>query len=360
MNAPLPPPPADGISIVIPSWNGRALLQRYLPSVLHEARRWSTHTGLPSEVIVSDDGSTDDSVTWLQAQPDFSPSASSNLKVIARPVNRGFSPAVNAGVEHARFELLILLNNDLRLLPHALDPVPDWFNDPQLFGVTFRGFDLPPEPGAEARPATAGKLGRFRRGFWETWRNYDPQPAGSAAPQDESSASEPPALPLRPPSFSLVGGFCALRTSRFRALGGFDPLFAPYYWEDIDLSYRARKRGWTTGYERHAMVHHELSSSVKRHASSFRRASVIQRNRLLFHWKNLDPARLPGHLFWAHLLLLQHFFKLDFSYHAGYLRALARLPQVVQRRRAEKPLWRLRDLDLQLGHEQLAFPVRLF
>ncbi|MGH9474159.1 MAG: glycosyltransferase family 2 protein [Terriglobales bacterium] len=302
-------------SIVIPSWNGRALLARYLPSVLAEAARGAA-AGMTIEILVSDDGSTDGTRDWLAR--DFPP-ASSGVRCVASPVNRGFGPAVNAAASSASGSILLLLNNDAELLPGALAPLAGAIALPEVFAVTMRA----ESPAGDF--ATGGKLGRFRRGFWEAWRNF----AAPAAP-----------------SFALVGGFCAVRREAFLALGGFDPIFAPYYWEDLDLSYRARKRGWTILYLPQAGVRHEVSASIRQHRPRWARAAIIHRNRLLFHWRNLDPQRLRRHCLWAVLLLPQLALKGDFAYHAGFCQALARWPAVRRFRRAERRHWRLPDAAL--------------
>ncbi|TAN22022.1 MAG: glycosyltransferase family 2 protein [Acidobacteria bacterium] len=300
-------PPA--LSIVIPTWNGRDLLARFLPSVAAELTP-------ERELVISDDGSTDGTAAWLA---EHYPAA----RVLRSERNRGFGPAANAGIETARAEIVVLLNSDVELTPGCLDPIALGFDRSELFGITLRAFDLP-----EKVFSTGGKLGRFRRGFWESWRNYE-QPAGA--------------------SFMLAGGFCAFRRSAFLELGGFDPVFAPYYSEDLDLSYRARKRGWQLAYEPASVLYHQRSSSVNRHQNRFRRQAIIERNRLLFHWRNLDRSRLLRHLAWAHLLLLQMLLKGNWAYHLGYGQALRRIGQVRRFRASEKPYWRLRDAALELA-----------
>jgi GT2 family glycosyltransferase len=311
----------SGLSIVIPNWNGFALLRRYLPSVIRECDRWQTEHNRECEIIVSDDGSTDQSISWLRANH-------SGLRVVASSVNRGFGPTANRGIHAARHEIVVLLNNDVAVCAGTFNPLSKYFDDPQIFGVTMRALDLP-----ELKFSTGGKLGRFRRGFWEAWRNYD------IADTD---------CPNYLKSFALVGGFCALRRSMFIELGGFDPLFAPYYWEDIDLSYRARKRAFKITYAPYCVVHHAVSSSVTRHQDQFRREATTHRNRLLFHWKNLDAANLLHNLAWTHLLLLQMAVQGKFSFHAGYVQAIKRLPQVRDFRRAEHKRWRRRDRELEV------------
>ncbi|MGH9468316.1 MAG: glycosyltransferase family 2 protein [Terriglobales bacterium] len=312
--------PTPQLSIVIPTWNGRELLERFLPSVVAALRP-------ERELIISDDGSRDGTCAWLA---EHYPMA----RIVRSVHNRGFAPAANAGVEAAHAEVVVLLNNDVELAPGCLDHLTPWFQRPRLFGVTLRAYDLP-ERGIDGRGtprfATGGKLGHFRRGFWEAWRNYE-QPAGE--------------------SFMLVGGFCAFRRRVFLDLGGFAPIFAPYYYEDLDLSYRARKRGWELAYEPAAELFHAPSSSVRRHRGAFRRQVTIERNRLLFHWRNLDRPRLVRHLAWAHLLLLQMAWKGNWAYYPGYVAALARAGQVLSFRRAERPHWHRSDAELELRNQK--------
>ena len=309
------------LSLIIPTWNGRPLLERFLPSVLEEQQRWQRRTARQAEVVVVDDGSTDGTAAWLIEQYP-------GVRGVCREQNGGFSAAVNQGVVAARSDIIVLLNNDLHLESDALDPVLEWFEDPACFGISFRAMDL------SGGFSTGGKLAAWGRGFWHVWQNYDAQ------------ISTPPA---RLPSAKLVGGFCAFRRSMFLDLGGFDPLFSPYYWEDSDLSFRARKRGWTIGYEPRAQVRHALSASVTQHAGQFSRQRVIERNRLLFHWLNLDRDNLVKNLLWAHLLLLQMVFKGNWAYHAGYWAALRHWPAILRRRRADRGHWRLSDAALVMG-----------
>lgn len=311
------------LSIVIPTWNGRELLARYLPAARTEMERWRGKTGGAAELVIADDGSSDGTAAWL-------PAAHPYARVERSESNRGFAQAANAGVAAARHEIALLLNNDVELSPGALDFLPAWFEDPEIFGVTLRAVS------PEGEFATGGKLGRWRRGFWETWRNYDP---ADGAPRPRGGW----------PSFALVGGFCAVRRKAFLELGGFDPLFSPYYWEDLDLSYRARKRGWRLGYEPRATIRHELTATIGRHAAPWRRRVVIHRNRLLFHAKNLDEGNLRRHRRWRRALLLQLAMRGDWAYWAGFLEAKRRRREVEAFRAVETGQWRLRDEDLELA-----------
>ncbi len=307
------------LSIVMPTWNGRELLERHLPAVMTELESWESASGRSGELVISDDGSCDGTAAWLVAHWP-------RVRLERSPRNRGFAPAVNAGVAAARGEYVLLLNNDLDLLPGAIAPLLERMAaEPELFGLTLRA------ERCSGEFETGGKCGRLRRGFWEAWRNFDCPPGAACGD-----------------SFALVGGFCIFRRQSFLAMGGLDQDFAPYYWEDLDLSYRARKRGWRLGYEPRARVRHEISATTLRHAGAFRRAAITERNRFWFHWKNLDRKNLLAHAGWAAAMLPQMALKGKFSYHAGLIRALAGLPRLLRKRQQERACWRRQDAELEV------------
>ena len=82
-------------------------------------------------------------------------------------------------------------------------------------------------------------------------------------------------------------------------LGGMDPLFNPFYWEDIDLSYRAVKAGYALKFEKKSIVHHYHE---KGKILTFFSGSLIQellRNQFVFIWKNMsDIDIIRSHFFW--------------------------------------------------------------
>jgi len=93
------------------------------------------------------------------------------------------------------------------------------------------------------------------------------------------------------------GGAMAFRRAEFLSLGGFDPLYAPFYWEDVDLSYRARKRGRRILHVADARVEHDHGRTIGERLEPLRVAEIYERNRLIFTWKNLtDPGPWRRHL----------------------------------------------------------------
>ena len=268
-----------GLSVVIPSWNGWRLLEEHLPGVLECMGRFSR-----SEVVVVDDASTDGS-------PDAIAARFPSVRLVRRSDNGGFGPAANDGVKAAQGAHVLLLNNDVSLthgaaerLARALLDSPDAFAAVPSIVRKATGED-------EARTRI-----RFRLGVVST-----------------SLGGKPGADPAY-----ACGGAMAFRREEFLALGGFDPLFAPFYWEDVDLSYRARKRGRRIVHAADATVIHDHGRTIGARLERRRVLRTYERNRLLFTWKNLTDATawrrhvtlLPLKLLWdlaAHRALVEGF-----------------------------------------------------
>ena len=84
------------------------------------------------------------------------------------------------------------------------------------------------------------------------------------------------------PCFYGGGGSCAFDRAKFLELGGFDPLFAPFYLEDTDLGFMAWKRGWKVLYQPRSVVYHEHRGTIGRLFGEERIQAVLRKNYLLF------------------------------------------------------------------------------
>ncbi|MEA2064638.1 MAG: glycosyltransferase family 2 protein [Gemmatimonadota bacterium] len=302
----------------MPTWNGRQLLERFLPSVLRALGAYPPG----GEVLVVDDGSTD-------GTPGMMKKKFPGVKTIRLETNRGFSAAVNRGVAEAAREVVILLNNDVRVSEGFIAPLASHLEDPVVFGAGAKSLDWDGETFRDG-----GKVGSWRRGFWRVWQNYDLAGGGIE-----------PAQPL--PTFYCPGGFSAFSRRKWLKLGGLDELFSPFNWEDTDLCYRALKRGFKLVYEPRSIVFHRPNTTIE---GAFRRRYVryiSRRNRLLFHWKNLTGgSMLAEHVFYLALSLPVSLLRLDFVSVAAVAGALGKLPQVRERRAVEKARCTLTDAGI--------------
>ena len=316
-----------GLSVVIPTWNGRALLEEFLPSVAAAAARYAQISAEPVEIVVVDDGGTDDTRQWMTAAISTAPLP---VRLVSLAVNRGFAAACNAGAAAATYSRMLLLNNDLSIEEDAIAPLVSQLDgagldgapalserreSKGLFAVHCRMKDL-----ATGEDVGTGKVGGFSRGFLRVHRSYAP--------------AEHAHRPL--PSIFPNGGATLFDRGRFLELGGFDEIFAPFYFEDVELGYRAWKRGWAVGYEPRAVVRHRFSSTI----GSFGRSTiqaVSQRNRLLLHWIHLHDRRwLAQHAVWVGLLAIWSLVSFRPAFAKGLAGAVGRWRPALARRRAEK------------------------
>jgi GT2 family glycosyltransferase len=93
-----------------------------------------------------------------------------------------------------------------------------------------------------------------------------------------------------------VGGACLYRRADFLATG-FDPLFEPFYWEDIDYSWVGWRRGKRVLYQPASVVEHMHRGTIGRRVPADFVRAMVERNRLLFAWKHIDePGLQKRHL----------------------------------------------------------------
>jgi len=305
---------ALSVSIVIPSWNGRLLLEEMFPSLLLATKEFQDKTGGSWEVIVVDDGSVDDTIPWIETIPE------KRVKLITRRRKSGFALACNLGFTACSHDTIILLSNDvavdqgfiLALLPH--------FQDSRVFGVCFKSMLRD-----RSSFQSGGKIGEFRWGFWKAFRNYDV--SDGHAPEAGTACY----------SFSIYGGFCALNRQKLQELGGFEPLMSPFYWEDVELSYRAWKRGWVIHYEPKSVVYLDATSDPRESTRGLRLDRMNIRNRFIFLWKNLhDPGMWLAHLGVLPVLCLKAALTLRAAFFLGLWDCVRALPEIVSKRRHER------------------------
>ena len=259
-------------TVVIPNWNGRDLLEKFLPSVLAAVQGNSAN-----EVIVVDNASKDGSVEFLHEH-------FPTVRVLPQKRNLGFGGGSNAGFRAASNDIVVLLNNDMRVEPGFLAPLLAPFADPAVFSVACQIFFSDP---AKRREETGLTQTWWERGRLRVSHRIDPL-VDAAYPCAYSG-----------------GGSSAFSRAKFFELGGFDELYQPFYFEDTDLGHLAWKRGWKVLYDPRSVVFHEHRGTIgKTHTPEFIE-TTIKKNLALFCWKNIHDWRLlAGHfLDWFALCL---------------------------------------------------------
>lgn len=246
------------LSVVIPSFNGRSLLETCLASI--ERHRPSD---VALEVIVSDDGSTDGTADWLAANYP-------SVHIIHRERNRGFCIAANAGISAAHGTFIQLLNNDTEVTSGWVEAGLRPFADPRVGSVA-------PLVLVRAEPNRVDSAGDTYAFFgWPSKRGHGENAARWRA--------RPPG-----PVFGASGSSAFYRASAIRSVGAFDPHFGSYY-EDIDLAFRLRWAGYECVFEPTCEILHEISASYDHARPELQRR--MARNAELLFWSSLPRGLL--------------------------------------------------------------------
>jgi O-antigen biosynthesis protein len=309
-------PRTASASVVIPNWNGKDLLAKYLPSVVA-----ALAGNADNEIVVVDNGSTDGSAEFVRT-------AFPQVKLVALERNLGFGGGSNAGFRAASNDVVVLLNSDMRVEQDFLAPLLEGFHDPQVFAVSCQIFFSDPR-----------KL-REETGLTQAWWQD-----GSLRVRHRID----PAVDCLYPCFYGGGGSCAFNRRKFLELGGFDHLLAPFYLEDTDLGYLAWKRGWKVLYQPHSVVYHEHRGTIGKRFSEAYIQTVLKKNFALFCWKNIHEwPRLISHFFfsWAGSVLSVVFGEIPARPTPYSLwRAFLQLPQAMASRWRARSLARIDDTE---------------
>lgn len=300
------PPDTSRASIVVLNWNGRRLLEECLPSVFAAIER---HGG-EHEVIVVDNGSNDGSVEYVR---DNFPEA----RLLALEENMGFALGNNCGVRAARNDIVVLLNNDMVVAEDFLGPLLEGFGE-DVFAVSAQIFFQDP---TKRREETGKTAVRFRLGRFEF---------------THEELSEADYRRRYVPILWAGGGSSAFDRRKFLALGGFSEIYSPAYVEDVDISYRAWRRGWSVLLAVESRVFHKHRASSARRFSAAELERLIARNQILFLWRNLsDVWLLFRHIFFLPLTCYRLMRERGLGGILSFFSALRRLPAALALKLAE-------------------------
>lgn len=293
------------VSIVIPYWNGEEKIRKHLSKVLEFARANNV-----LEVITSDDASIDGTVNLLKDQ-------FSEVVVVERKVNKGFASNVNTGFARAEGDFVFLLNSDASPEESSLKYALPHFEDPKVFSV---GCNV---GGVWAR-------GYFKDGFfWHRQALNHSLHSGSGYTAHKTLWAS--------------GGSAIFRKSIWDELGGMDTLFDPFYEEDVDLGYRATKRGYINIWEPKSHVNHYKEVGVI--AANFKQSVITgtaERNHLIFIWKNITSPNLTS----EHQKALAKMLITHPKYWSVFLAAVRKYPQIMEKRKIEKREAKLTDEEV--------------
>ncbi len=250
-------------SVIILNWNGAEMLKRYLPSVVNNTPA-SSRKGREIEIIVADNGSTDNSLEVLAK--DFP-----SVKTIVLDQNYGFAEGYNRAIAQVDSEYTVLLNSDVEVTEGWLDPLLaylDTHTDVAAVQPKIRSWLR--RSHFEHAGAAGGYLSKlyfpYCRGriLWhveEDKGQYD-----TAAEVDWTS-----------------GACMCVRTKVYKECGGLDAAFFAHM-EEIDLCWRMRNAGWRLVCLPESVVYHLGGGALS--YESPRKTYLNHRNNLLMIYKN--------------------------------------------------------------------------
>ncbi len=292
------------VSVVITTYNGSALLKANLPAVFDCCRSGD-------EVVIVDDASRDETVDWvtdkfnLKKEVDnddfvvWTGSLSEDSKklqivLIANCKNVRFGATSNRGVKLAQHPIVFLLNNDVIPSREVIAAALPHFKDDQVFAVGCH--EIEKNQGG----ISSGKNKHwFERGMFVHSRadNFETGETGWAS-----------------------GGSAFFDREKWLELGGFDKAYYPAYEEDIDLSFRAKKRGWKVLFEKEAMVVHNHETTNTTVFGRWQIAVMSFKNAITFLWRNGTTGQKIQHLIW----LPYHLVFTSWRTRGAFLRGLVR------------------------------------
>lgn len=298
------------VNIAVLNYNGRALLGECLPSII-EAAKYSKYE---TKVTVLDNCSTDGSIDFLQQ-------TFPNVKIYIAKENKVYC-SYNDFFQDVDDDIVLILNSDIKVDKNFLNPLIENFNDPDVFFVSSRMYFF---DGVTYQGDKSKALLRFGVICADTrFKGYKDLIMEKAV------------------TFSTGNG--AFDRKKFLTLGGFDELYLPGRYEDVDFCFRGWKSGFKAIYEPRSVTYHKGYASFKAAFSDKEIQRTVFRNSLLFMWKNITDKKI---LFTMHFWLLPRFilFILTFRFYflKGFFEALSRLPEISRIKKSITSKFKLSD-----------------
>jgi len=247
------------ISVVILNWNGRNFLEKFLPSVV----QYSSIPGV--EVVVADNGSTDDSINLLETQ-------FPNVRVIKFSENHGFAEGYNKALQQTESEYYILLNSDIEVTESWIEPIIELLDsDDSIVACMPKIKDYNNRTSLEYAGAAGGFIDKYGFAFCRG-RIFNVLEEDNGQYDDAKEV------------FWATGACLFIRAKEFHSSGGFDGKFFAHM-EEIDLCWRLKNRGHRIFYSDKSVVYHVGGGALPMNHP--RKTYLNFRNNLFLLYKNL-------------------------------------------------------------------------
>lgn len=257
-------------SIVIPIYKKHDVFLRNLKNNVQ-------FTKSETYILVNDDPNSQIPLSEIPSTNAFS--------CIQNSQNLGFAKSVNLGVKEVTSDLVMLLNTDVALQDESWkNAISEFEKDQQLFAISF------------AQVEEGGNIiGRNDLYFSGGLFQHRSLPTSKLTAQSSVLSTNNSQLTTNNsqlfPTAWAEGGSAIFRKSMWDKLGGFDENFSPFYWEDIDLSYRAKEMGWKVYFASKILVNHEHESTIGAFYEQTIINSIAFKHQLYFTQKHADKIQ---------------------------------------------------------------------
>ncbi len=284
------------VAVVILNWNGKHFLEKFLPSVIA-----STYKNM--QIIIADNASTDDSVSFLQS---YFP----QIRVIQNNINGGFAKGYNMALKQILADYFVLLNSDVEVTPNWIEPIISLMeNDKQISACQPKILDQKRKAYFEYAGACGGfidKLGYpFARGRILEILETDIGQYNNAVP-----------------CFWASGASMFVRANIYKELGGLDEYFFAHQ-EEIDLCWRMQLSGYKIYVQPESIVYHVGGGTLPKGNS--KKVYLNFRNNLIMIFKNTPTSsliiKLPIRFGLDALAAYKGLFSGDIGYFIGVINA---------------------------------------
>jgi GT2 family glycosyltransferase len=251
------------VAVVILNWNGQHFLEKFLPSVLA-----STYQNI--QIIVADNASTDDSISFLQQHFPA-------VKIIVNETNEGFAKGYNTALKKVTADYFVLLNSDIEVTPGWIEPIIQLMEtDTTIAACQPKILDYKNKTHFEYAGASGGFIDTlgypFARG--RILENIE---------EDKGQYNNPT------PCFWATGAAMFVRASVYSKLGGLDEYFFAHQ-EEIDLCWRMQLSGHKVYVQPASIVYHVGGGTLPKGNS--KKTYLNFRNNLIMLWKNTPGGNL--------------------------------------------------------------------
>lgn len=255
------------IAVVILNWNGKKLLQQFLPSVVQYSQE--------ATIYVADNASTDDSIAYIKAN-------FPSIEIIKNKSNFGFAKGYNEALKSVDAELFALVNSDIEVTENWLKPIVETFeNESQTAIIQPKILDFKRKEYFEYAGAAGGFMDKYGYMFCRG-RIFETLEKDNGQYNDNCEI------------FWASGACFFIRSSIYNKLKGFDADFFAHQ-EEIDLCWRTFNKGYKIKYNSKSVVYHVGGATLQQ--GNPMKTFLNFRNSLLMLVKNLPKNKLFSVIF---------------------------------------------------------------